>query len=102
MILDHLKKATQEVKSVQVYNMFAVYDKKAQAHFPPMYFIKVGEAVRRFQDDCGNPQFPFKAHLADYSLWRIGTFCANTAEVVGLEKPEFIVEASSFEPSVSK
>jgi len=82
-----------------VLNVFAVYDKKAQAYFFPSYFTYKGEALRAFEDQANAGGSPISKHRADYALYRLGSFNTKTGELVSCLKPEFVAEALDFAPA---
>lgn len=85
-------------ESGHVLNVFAVYDKKAQAYFNPCYFHYKGEALRGFEDQVTNVQSPLSKHPEDFALYRLGLFNVQTGDLQSCSKPEFVAEALDFRP----
>ena len=63
------------------YNIFAVYDSKAEAYMTPFFMSTEGQAVRSFKDAIANPDLPFGRHPADFTLFVVGSFNDHNAEV---------------------
>lgn len=57
-----------------IYNVFSVYDEKAQAFLPPFILPKVAQAKRIFSDCINSDDHQFGNHPDDYTLFRLGTF----------------------------
>lgn len=54
--------------------VYSVLDKAVDAFNPPFFVRSQGEAVRTFADAVNDKASPFFRHVADYELFRIGTF----------------------------
>lgn len=61
--------------------IFTVYDEKAQAYLPPFYFHQEAQARRVFTDTINSKDHQFGNHPADYTLFHIGEFDDNTAQI---------------------
>lgn len=61
--------------------MFSIRDCKAELYNPPSYFHNEGQATRQFSDAINNPETPYGQHPEDYTLFRIGTYDDETAEI---------------------
>jgi hypothetical protein len=61
---------------------YAVYDAKAMMFNRPVFAVQDGEAVRTFCDAVAHPDHHFNKHPEDYSLFRIGTYKDDNAEIV--------------------
>lgn len=56
------------------YELFAVYDSKAEAYLPPFILPKVAQAERVFADCVRSDSHQFSANPADYTLFHLGQF----------------------------
>ncbi len=65
-----------------ILKMFTVYDSKAELYLPPFYNKTTGQAVRAYDDTCNQKDHPFYKHPEDYTLFEIGTYDENTAEII--------------------
>ncbi|WNK13547.1 MAG: nonstructural protein [Microvirus sp.] len=45
-----------------------------ESYLPPFYVVAPGQAIRLFEDGCGDKESPFGKHPGDYKLYQIGTF----------------------------
>lgn len=70
----------------------AVFDSKVGAYSPPFCVKTKGEAIRSFQDACGDDKLPFMKHPQDYRLWLLGEFDDNSGAVTALY-PESLLGA---------
>ncbi len=61
--------------------LFAIYDDKAQAYLQPFTFTHDEQAVRTFSDCVNSKEHTFSKNPADYTLFSIGVFDDNTAEI---------------------
>ncbi len=68
-------------------SVYTIYDSKAEAYMTPFFVDKDGQALRDFQDVVQNPETPFAKHPEDYTLFKIGTYDPNTAQLKPLETP---------------
>ena len=57
-----------------IYNVFTVYDEKAEAFLPPFILPKVAQAERVFRDCINSTDHQFGQNPADYTLFRLGNF----------------------------
>jgi len=53
--------------------MFSVFDSKAEAFLPPMFFPTRGVAIRAFSQACGDDNHDFCKYPDDYSLFELGS-----------------------------
>lgn len=76
------------------YNMFAIYDCKADAYLIPFYLPNNDVALRVFEDCVNDPEHQWGKHPADYTLFQLGiyddstgthTLIDNKALAVGIE-----------------
>ena len=61
--------------------VFAVYDKAAEAYTAPFVVHGEGLAVRMFQDLCRQDGHDFNRHPDDYTLFKIGVFDDSTGKI---------------------
>ena len=61
--------------------MFAIHDAKAHAYLPPFILHRIEMAQRVFKDCINDPTHQFSKNPADYTLFTIGTFDDNTANI---------------------
>lgn len=64
--------------------IFSVHDQKAEAFLPPFYMHHVGQAGRVFTDCINSNDHQFSQHPADYTLFELGTFNDQTAEITSI------------------
>lgn len=57
-----------------MYEVFSVYDSKAEAYLPPFILPKIAQAKRIFEQCVNSPEHQFGAAPADYTLFRLGNF----------------------------
>lgn len=57
-----------------IYDLFAVYDQKADAHLPPFILPTVAMGKRIFADCVNSPEHQFGKNPEDYTLFRLGQF----------------------------
>jgi hypothetical protein len=62
-------------------NIYAVYDAKAEAFGKPLFFNTHGLAKRSFYEACQHAESEFQKYPHDYSLYYIGTYNEESAEV---------------------
>lgn len=65
-----------------IVKMFAVYDSKAEAYFPPFYSQNNASAIRDFTDKVNTPNHIWNRHPEDYSLFAVGEFDDQTAVIL--------------------
>lgn len=63
-------------------HILCIYDSKAEAYLAPFTANTLGLAERMFADLVNSPGHQFNNHPEDYTLFRIGTFDTNNAELV--------------------
>ena len=59
--------------------MFSVFDSKAEAFLPPMFFPTRGVAIRAFSQAAADGEHDFCKYPDDYSLFELGSFDPSTA-----------------------
>jgi hypothetical protein len=62
-------------------NIYTVFDSASGVFDRPFCAISDQAAVRAFGDICGNSEHPVGMHPDDYSLYRVGVFDNNLAEI---------------------
>ncbi len=61
--------------------IFSVYDIKANAFMKPFFEPQVGLAERTFMQACMEEKSPLHMYPADFTLFEIGNFEMETAEI---------------------
>lgn len=77
------------------YGMYAIRDVKT-GFLAPTLDMNDEAAIRNFEHACMRADSLFFTHAADYSLYRIGTYIAETGEIEVIYPPAHVVDASSF------
>lgn len=62
--------------------MFSLYDSKAEAYNKPFYAVTTGAALREFEDAVRNGESMMNKYPHDFTLFEIGVFDDETAEIV--------------------
>lgn len=57
-----------------IYEVFSVFDEKADAFLPPFILPRIAQAKRVFADCVNSDDHQFGAHPSDYTLFRLGQF----------------------------
>jgi len=57
-----------------IYNVYSIFDSKAEAYLPPFILPKKAMALRTFSDCVNSDTHQFGANPADYTLFELGTF----------------------------
>ena len=65
-----------------IQKIFTVYDEKAHAYLPPFFMARNEQALRVFGDCLNSADHQFAKHPADYTLFEIGNFDDNSAEII--------------------
>lgn len=86
----------------QKMNIFAVYDKKAQAYAYPSFYHQKGQAIRAFEDAVNDPQSPFHKHPADFVLSHLGEWDDSTGIIKGFAVPQHLEEAINLKTAPEK
>jgi len=61
--------------------MFTIHDSKANAYLQPWFLTQAAMAQRAFMDCVNDKEHNFGRHPEDYTLFNIGEFDDQTAEV---------------------
>lgn len=64
--------------------VFSVFDCKAEAHLQPIFAPTNAVAIRIFIEAAMDQNHNFHKYAADYTLFEIGTFNEETAELKAL------------------
>lgn len=63
--------------------LYCIFDAAAKAYGAPFPAATPGVAERIFKDMVNNSQYKFGKYPEDYSLWYVGEFDEDSAEIVG-------------------
>lgn len=74
-------------------NLYSVYDKISKLYTQPMILLNDDIALRIIANCVRNPEHNYSLNPEDYSLYRVGSFDDNTAEI--LQENVFIVRCDS-------
>lgn len=72
--------------------MYTIFDAATGAYLRPFVAEADGQATRMFKDIATDPGHDVGRHPKDYTLWRVGIFDNQTAEVIS-ERKECIASA---------
>ncbi len=61
--------------------IFAIYDSKAEAYLQPFFSQNKATAIRQFTQATQDGGTPFNKNPGDYTLFAIGTWDEQTAEI---------------------
>lgn len=64
-----------------IQRIFTIFDEKANAYLPPFFLPTSGMAVRTFTTCLRSPDHQFGLHPEDYTLFDLGAFDDNTAQI---------------------
>lgn len=62
-------------------NVYTIFDTASGAYMRPFFMHSDGQALRSFKDISLDADHAIGQHPEDYSLWRIGTFNDNNAQI---------------------
>lgn len=87
-----------------IHNIFTIQDSIAQAFLPPFFLPNSKMAECAFLDCIEDPNHQFAKHPLHYTLYKLGTWDDNNAEVNILDTPLFLVNGSEYatEPTQSE
>lgn len=80
-------------------NAYTIYDTKALSYNAPFFFSTDGQAVRALQDLASDVNTMIGKHPRDFTLFRVGVFDTNKAELTGVVPFVHIVDAISLIPA---
>ncbi|AXL15310.1 nonstructural protein [Microviridae sp.] len=79
--------------------IFTIFDQKAKAFITPFFLPEEGMAIRTFTDCVNDKEHQFGKHPQDYTLFNVGAWADNTAQIIMNEAPivlgngvEFVVD----------
>lgn len=65
-----------------IMSIYSVWDSKADAYITPFFAPNDAVAIRMFSSAVEDSGHDFHRHSEDYSLFKIGQFNQNTAEIM--------------------
>lgn len=69
-----------------IHQIYTVHDSKAEAFLPPFILHNPGLALRMFGNSINSNEHAFAKNPSDYTLFCLGEFDDNTAEIKKYEK----------------
>nr|WAE43581.1 MAG: nonstructural protein [Microviridae sp.] len=75
--------------------LYSIYDKVSGSFMQPVSVPTDGVAVRSCRDSLAQQNSPFRAHPADYELYKLGSWDDTTGTLVSLSVPELVVKLAS-------
>jgi len=82
---------------MSVVKVYSVYDSKAEAYLPPIFFPTDAAAVRAFGSAVSSPDHDFCKYPEDYTLFAVGEWDEQKGELTGYSTQISIVTARSLE-----
>lgn len=76
-----------------IHGVYTVHDNKAQAFLQPFFSKTDGEAIRMFQDICGDSNHLFHRHAHDFHLYRLGSYDDVSGSLANVDPPEMLISA---------
>ncbi|QXP08354.1 MAG: nonstructural protein [Arizlama microvirus] len=76
--------------------IYSVYDAKMAQFGNPMFMLTNGEALRGWADIVNNKESAYNQHPEDYTLFELGIWNEDKAEIVMLPAPLAIGPALEF------
>lgn len=67
-------------------NIYTIFDQASETYMRPFFSHADGQAKRSFSDVANDPDHEIGKHPKDYSLWHIGIFDDNKAEIIPQQK----------------
>lgn len=74
--------------------IFAPFDSKLQVWMTPMFFQHSGQAERLWKDLCNEPNSTLSKYPQDFTLYQIGEYDDETAQLTSLAAPVQLMSAS--------
>ncbi len=65
-----------------ILQLYCVYDNKLEEYLPPFHSANDATAVRAFEGAISQETHDFHTHSEDYSLWLIGNFETEKAQIL--------------------
>lgn len=62
-----------------LYRVYAIYDSKSEAYYPPFFQATTGLAIRYFTELANDQKTTIGKYPHDYALYEIGTYDDGTA-----------------------
>lgn len=62
-------------------SLYTIYDSKAGSYLPPFTSVNHATALRSFESAIQQEDHDFNRHAEDYSLWSLGDFDQDKAEL---------------------
>lgn len=84
--------------SVLIY--VSVYDHRAKYYQDPVKVCSKEVAIRQFELSCRDKTSVFYQCPADFSLYFVGVFNANSGAFFSKEEPEWLCDATNFIPAI--
>lgn len=75
--------------------MYSVYDTKSQHFSPPFFQVNEIMATRAFARAANDPASDIHAFPDDFTLYQVGTFDDNNANIDACLPPVLVINASS-------
>ena len=79
-----------------IHGVYTIYDSKAELYLQPFYCQAKGQAIRMFEDTCNDPEHQFYKHAEDFTLFQLGVYDDQNAEMQMLKTPCPIGKAIEF------
>lgn len=79
-----------------ILKMFAVYDSKTEAYFPPFYNTTNAAALRDFADKVNTPNHHWARHPEDFSLFCVGVYDDLTAVITPMSPHQTLGKAIEY------
>ena len=76
-----------------MFQVFSVYDKKAEAYLLPFFQQAKGQAIRTFDSAVNDPDHKFHVYAEDFALFHLGSFDELTATWTLFPSPVCLVRA---------
>ncbi|AXH78150.1 MAG: nonstructural protein [Microviridae sp.] len=76
-----------------IFQIYSVFDDKAEIFMPPFYQSTQGQAVRVFSDATRQTDHPFHKNPGDYHLYHLGVFDDKNGKVLPLDKIVVLLSA---------
>lgn len=70
--------------------IFTIYDSKVDSYLQPFFMRTVGEVERSLSSLVSDPEHNFCKYAEDFTLFELGTFDENTAEINLLNTPHSV------------
>lgn len=67
--------------------IFTVYDSKANAYMQPFFMNSTGQALRAWIDAVNDKTTQFNKHPEDFTLFEIGVYHDENAQIESLRTP---------------